>query len=108
MFQELESLAALKHGKEVEKLGHEYRDKLSSTIANYASRGLANSGPMVKAKLDLKLELIEHNFKSLVDIWAGLIINRDSRLSREAIQFILEKIENASLNAKKQVKKYLL
>lgn len=93
MYEDLEAIAGLKFGEVVERISREGQANLSSQIASLAGRGLANSGPMVSAKLNSALETSERTCRALYEIWLQLILQRNQgRITRDDIKFIMAKV----------------
>jgi hypothetical protein len=93
MYEDLEAIANLKFGEVVERLSRERQAKLSAQIANLAARGLANSGPMVSARLNSALEMSEQTCRALYEIWLELILQRNGgKITREDVNFIMGKV----------------
>ena len=94
MYEDLEPIASLKFGEAVEQISREGQQHLSSTIADLSARGLANSGPMVSAKLDSVLQTSERTCRAIYDIWLELILQRNKgKISRQDVDFIMGKVE---------------
>jgi len=93
MFEDLEAIANLKFGKVIERVSSEGQGKLSAQIADLAARGLANSGPMVSARLNSALEMSEQTCRALYEIWLELILQRnEGKITRDDINFIMGKV----------------
>jgi hypothetical protein len=92
MYEDLETVANLKFGKMIELTSRERQAQLSKAIAELSRRGLANSGPMMAAKLNIHVESAEKMCQALGEIWRDLILRRDHVLSPEAVQFISTKV----------------
>jgi len=89
MYEDLEAIANLKFGEVVERLARERQGKLSAQIASLAARGLANSGPMVSARLNSALEMSEETCRALYEIWLELILQRnDGKIKREDVDLL--------------------
>src|SRR5258706_13655351 len=92
MYEDLEPIANLKFGELVERVSRENGAK-SAAIAELAGRGLANSGPMIQARLNSALEHSERVCRGLYEIWLELILQRNQgRISREDVNFIMGKV----------------
>jgi hypothetical protein len=93
MYEDLEAIANLKYGQVVEEIAKEGRADLSAKTADLASRGLANSGPMISARLNSALQTSERSCRAIYQIWLELILQRNKgKLSREDIAFIMAKV----------------
>src|SRR5260370_39321616 len=93
MYEDLEAIANLKFGEVVERISRERQGKLSAQIADLAARGLANSRPMVLARLNSALEMSERTCRALYEIWLELILQRnEGKITREDVDFIMGKV----------------
>ena len=108
MYEDLEAIANLKFGEVVERASHERQAKLSAQMADLAARGLANSGPMVSARLNSALEMSERTCRAIYEIWLELILQRnDGKITRDDINFIMGKVDPCTRTRPAQIAQVL-
>jgi hypothetical protein len=96
MYEDLEAIAQLKFGKEIESVSARTRESVRNAKAEYAAltRG-ANiiSGQQEASIARLSMECSERLARSLFNIWVALITQRNDYIARADVGFIMPKIE---------------
>jgi nucleoside 2-deoxyribosyltransferase len=93
VYEDLEAVAGLRIGRVMERVSKEHSEKLVHSNAEFASRGLAQSGPMQQARVELSISAAEGICREVANTWRELIVKRDRRLTQDSVRFIMSKVE---------------
>src|ERR1700730_3508453 len=93
MYEELEPVARLRIGRTIDRSTIERQAKMVALGADFARRGLSQSGPFEAAKIKLLLESFEETCREIANTWRDLIIRKDGRLTQSSAAFIMEQVE---------------
>ena len=92
-YRDIEPLANLKIGKAIDRLSKENAERTSKINADFATRGLGQSGPLDAARLKSRLRMAEEVCREVSSIWLHLILKRDQVLTQEATSLIMAKVQ---------------
>jgi nucleoside 2-deoxyribosyltransferase len=92
VYEDLEALAGLRIGRTIDRVAKAHAEKLVQVNTDYAARGLANSGPIQTARLNLALDATEEISREVANTWRDLIKRKDGRLTKESVAFIMTKV----------------
>ncbi len=94
MYEDLEPIARLKFGKEMEAISKQTLANVQKARAEYAALGaVGRSGQHEAAIARMRISGTEHIGRALFRIWVDLITRRNGRIVRDDISFILEKLK---------------
>jgi hypothetical protein len=96
MYEDLDTIAQLKFGREIESISAQTRERVSEKQNEYAaltgSSGL-RSGQHEASVGRVQIEGAEKLVRALSSIWIGLITQRKGHISRQDVGFIAGKVE---------------
>jgi hypothetical protein len=96
MYEDLEQIAQLKFGKEMESISEQTREKVAEMQNEYAARAPfpgARSGPHEAAIGQTYIGGAERLVRALYQIWVDLIKQRKGHISRSDIELIAGKVD---------------
>ena len=95
MYEDLEQIAQLKFGKEMESISGQTREKVAEMQNEYAAHAPfpgARSGPHEAAVGQVYIDGTERLVRALYKIWVNLIKQRKGHISRSDVEFIAGKV----------------
>jgi len=95
MYEELEQIAQLKFGREMESISGQTREKVTAMQGEYAARAPfpgSRSGPHEAAVGQVYIDGAERLVRTLSKIWIDLIKQRKGHISRSDVEFIAGKV----------------
>lgn len=92
-YRDIEPLANLKVGRAIDRLAKENAARMVKINADFAARGLSQSGPLDGARLSSLRQMAEEICREVCSIWLELIVKGDQVLTQEATTFVISKVE---------------
>ena len=103
MYEDLEQIAQLKFGKEMESISGQTREKVTATQSEYAARAPfpdARSGPHEAAIGQVYIDGAERLVRALCITWVNLIRQRKGHNARSDVEFIAGKVSECARKQK--------
>jgi hypothetical protein len=96
MYEDLEPIANLKIGKEVDAIAREGQAEQASTMEQMAHRGMVQSGNAIAAVMRIHIRNSERLCRAVADAWIDLIQRKNKCITREDIGFVMHQVETCA------------
>jgi hypothetical protein len=92
VYEDLRQIANLRFSKVAEQISQDTQTELAKSTMAAAANGTVLSGPFEQKQLGTRLRATEQMCRALCDIWLELITRRNGAISREDVNFIMDKV----------------
>jgi hypothetical protein len=94
VYEDLEPIANLKYVDAAEAGAKKMHQRLVEMQAKYRGHGI--SGRFELTKVNIRLEAVKQECRSLYDIWLDLIFRRNGKITRPDVKFVMSKVETCA------------